>query len=83
MHSLIGDRFLKRFLGYRSHQHRANPAGEEKPLPENAAAKTAEPGYPLKEDLPRIEATLEKNKTGDIMEFASSENGSDQPANDH
>ena len=66
MQSLIGDRFLKRFFGDRSHRHMPNPAGEEKSLPENAAVKIAEPVCPSKEDLPKMEATLEYNRTGEI-----------------
>jgi hypothetical protein len=63
MHSLIGDRFLKRFFGIRSHRHRTNRAGEEKSLPENAAAITTEPEYPPKEDLPIMVEMPEINKT--------------------
>ena len=65
MQSLIVDRFLKRFFGNRSHRHRANPAGEEKSLPENASANTAEPECPPKEDQLKKEAMLENNKTGE------------------
>lgn len=65
MQSLIGDRFLKRFLGNRTHRHRANPAGEALTLPEYAAKKPAEPGCPPREGLPEKEATLENNKTGE------------------
>lgn len=65
MHSLTGDRFLKRFFGNRSHRHTVNPAGEEKSLPENGAVKTADPVCPPKEGLPIQETTLEMQNAGE------------------
>lgn len=65
MQSLIGDRFLKRFFGSRLHRSWVNPIGEEKSLPENAAAEPAEPECPPNKDLSKKEAMLENNKTGE------------------
>ncbi len=93
MQGLIGDRFLKRFFGSRSHRRGANPADEALTLPETEAKepevkrlkaeKPAEQGCPPRDGLPKEDATLENKKTGEIKELASPENGSDQTTIDH
>lgn len=69
MNSLIGERFLKRFLGNRDHRHKANPDGKEQSMQENdgdslSIESTAEPDCQTREDLPEKEAVLEI-KTGE------------------
>ncbi len=41
MHSLLGDRFLKWFLGNRLRQHRSTPASQAEIIWENKEGKTA------------------------------------------
>ena len=66
MNSLIGDRFLKRFIGRRLPRNTANPVGETLISPEPTAEKPAEQDYPPSKDLPNEEETLEIKKTGEI-----------------
>jgi len=92
MDSLIGDRFLKRIFGNRSHRRHANPAGEMMHTAGNGAEvvessnleieKTIEPVCPPSEDLLNKEAALEINKTGETSPITDAENSSDQPAAD-
>lgn len=69
MNDLIGDRFLKRFIGRRLPRQTENPAGEEKYLPENSAAKTAEPEHPPREDLPKKAGSLENKVVGETNQI--------------
>jgi hypothetical protein len=61
MNALIGDRFLKRFIGRRRRLpgYTADPVGEALTSPEPTAEKPAEAGCPTVEDLPKGEATPE------------------------
>jgi hypothetical protein len=83
MYSLIGDRFLKQFFGSRLNLHRVNLASEAESPMKNDESKPTEPGYSPGEDPLENEAKPKNKKTGEIMEFASPDNGSVQPANDH
>ena len=82
MYSLIGDRFLERFFGSRSHRHRDNPAGEAGTLRENEAEKPKESDYTKKEDSPEKEALPENTKTSEINKLSGREDGSEQQASD-
>ena len=62
MNALIGDRFLKRFLGHRLNRHSAGPAGEAQTQPDPTAEKPAEPDCPPTEDLPKKEAIPGNNE---------------------
>jgi len=87
MRGLIGDRFLRRFLGSRLHRSKGKLADEATTLPENEGnhppeENPAEPGYSPREDLPKKEALLEIKKTGEINQSDGPDNGPDQPASD-
>jgi hypothetical protein len=69
MNALIGDRFLKRFIGRRLPRHTDNPIGESLTLPEYTAEKPTEQDCPPSEDLPNEKETLEIKKTGDINQI--------------
>jgi len=87
MHGLIGDRFLKRFLGSRLHRSKDKLADEAATLPENEGKhppeeNPAEPSCLPREDLPNKEARQEIKKTGEINKYEGPNNGLDQPASD-
>jgi hypothetical protein len=65
MNALIGDRFLKRFIGRRLPRHTDNPIGGALTLPEYAAEKPAEQGCPTGEGLPKEEAKPKNKQEGD------------------
>ena len=46
MHSLIGDRFLKEFVGHRRRPPRRGPTSEAAPVPEPSEALTANADSP-------------------------------------
>lgn len=74
MHSLIGERFLKRFFGIRFQWDRTNSVGEVSASPENegkftSAEKPAESSCPPSEDLPRKNALWEIAKTGETNQI--------------
>ncbi len=66
MHSLIGDRFLKRFFGSRFHRRGANLVSEAITLPANETDKPDEPGYTTRGNLPDMDVTLENEQTGSV-----------------
>jgi hypothetical protein len=78
MQSLIGDRFLKRFLGSRFHRRRVNPASEAITLPANETDNPDEPGYTTRGNPPDTDATLENEQTGEVNQLVVPDNGSDQ-----
>lgn len=87
MHGLIGELFLRRFLGSRSYRSKGKLADEATTLPENEGKhppeeNPAEQGCLPREDLPKKEARLEIKKTGEINKYEGPNNGSDQPASD-
>jgi hypothetical protein len=82
MYSLIGDRFLKRFIGSYFYQRRVNPASEAMTLHANETDKPDEPGYTPKGTPPDTDATLENEQTGEVNQLAVPDNGSDQPTTD-
>jgi hypothetical protein len=68
MNSLIGDRFLKRFFGNRSHRHSANLTRVALISPEPTAEKPAEQDCPTGEGLPKEEATPENKLKGETTQ---------------
>ena len=66
MNPLIGDRFLKRFIGRRLLRPTANPAGEILILREYTPEKPVEQDYPPSEDLPKKQSPLGNEKSGEI-----------------
>jgi hypothetical protein len=60
MNALIGDRFLKRFFGFRVPRHTVKPAGEALTLLEYTAEKPAEQGFPTGE-CQSIEKVIPEN----------------------
>jgi hypothetical protein len=82
MDSLIGDRFLKQFFGSRFHRCRDNLAGEARTLPANETDIPDEPGYTKRGNPPGTDETLENEQTGEVNQFAVSENEPDQPTTD-
>jgi hypothetical protein len=79
MQSLIGDSFLKRFFGSRSHRRRANPDGEAGKPTANEGEKLLEPGYLPGEDPLEKVALLEMKNTGELTKHFDPQNGSKQP----
>jgi hypothetical protein len=63
MHSLIGDRFLKRFFGSYLQQGKANPVDQKMTIPENPAEGPAESDCSPREDVPIDEAAPEQQGT--------------------
>ena len=82
MQSLIGDRFLKRFFGSRSHRRRSNPASEAMTLPASESDKPDEPGYINRENPLDTDAILENEQPSGVNQLAVADNGSDQPKTD-
>jgi len=69
MNALIGERFLKWFIGRRLSLDTDNPAGEVLSFPENTEEKPAEQVCPTVECLPEDEATPENNKEGETNQI--------------
>lgn len=76
MFSLIGGRFLKRFIGSRMYRRSVDPA-REVTLPANESIKPDVPGYSIKENLPDTDATLENEQTSEVNPLAVPEHGLD------
>jgi hypothetical protein len=69
MNALLGDRFLKRFIGRRLPRNTANPVGEALTLPEYTAEKPAEQGYLTGDGLSKEEAKPENKQEGETNQI--------------
>jgi hypothetical protein len=65
MNALIGDRFLKFFIGRRLPRQMTDAAGEALTLPEYTAEKPAEQACPTGKGQPEEETNLENKQEGE------------------
>ena len=69
MNALLGDRFLKRFIGRRQPRRTTNPVGEALTLPEDTAEKPAEQGCLTGDSLSKEEAKPENKQEGETNQI--------------